>query len=840
MLPSNWKELQPLIDRILDAPAGERDHLIAQLSAGDAAREFELMKMLEECSAESVFLARPAGERFATLFDDTMEAPPPETLGDYRILKEIGCGGMARVYLGDDPKHSRRVAVKVIRSELAASLGRERFLREISIAARLRHPNIVPLYDSGDEKGLLYFVMPYEEGLSLRERLRRDPPLTMDERVSALRDIARALAYAHEQGVVHRDIKPDNVMLSGGAAVVTDFGISKAVSSAQGVDATGTLTQSGSGIGTPAYMAPEQAIGDPTTDHRADIYSFGCLAYELFSGKPPFQGTSSHSVIAAHIGTAAVRMQKAAPDVPPQVADLINRCLEKNPDERPQNAQELLSYLESDRSPQRGYSTRLLTRAVAAIVLVAAVAGVALAVRNRAEPGAFTVAVLPLVSVGRDSLQQELADGLSDEIATELFKVTGIRVVSRRGVANYRGQRELEPASIGKQLGARFLVMGSLREVNGRLVVFSQLIDAKDGSMLWSDRFDRVQSDLGPVRDEIVRAVGDTLHRMLGVQATVATARKPGRTSNPEAYRLYILAQRALDRRGLSVKASAEMFRRATEMDTSYAQAYSGLSLAVALSPYFGPTSAHDVAAEATAAAQRALRLEPTLAQPHIALGLVYQNAYQWDRAATEFRTAIALESRDVEARVQYGRHLLFRDRVNDALAQFLAARAEDPASALVSSWVSYSYYLRGQMDSALVESTRAFQSDSTNTTTLALGSLVRVKAGRPVEARQFIERGQPANETVFYVLAATGDTSAAMARLRKFELTTPRRWRAETNRAYAMLGAHDTAQALNALERATDENEIWPTLHSTRDPIFDPIRNSARFQRLLKRVGLL
>jgi serine/threonine protein kinase/tetratricopeptide (TPR) repeat protein len=846
LLPDDWSELGPLIDTLLDAPPDERPAILLKMSAGDERRHAELARMVAECERETPFLARPAGERFATLFDDDAETPLSGTLGGtYDIEREIGRGGMARVYLAHDRKHGRRVAVKVIRSELAASLGRGRFLREIGIAARLRHPNIVPLYDSGDADGVLFFVMPYEEGPSLRARLMTGEPLTVAERIGTLRDVARALAYAHEQGVVHRDVKPDNVMLSGGAAVVTDFGISKAVAAAQGTTAPGASTQAGAGIGTPAYMAPEQAIGDPNTDHRADIYSFGCLAYELFAGNPPFHGMPAHQIIAAHLGEAPPHVNEVANDIPGDVAALVMQCLAKDPAARPSSARDLLIRLDGSAEtvvrPSRGRSTTVIFAAGVAVLV--AVGGL-IATRDRAPASAATlnersVAVLPLRSLGGDSVQLDLANGLSDEIAIALFHVPGIRVVSRRGAGNYGGQRDFDPQAIGERLGARFLVVGSLREVTGRLVVLIQLIDSKDGGVLWSDRFDREQSELGLVREIIARSVGDTLRRIVGAPAGAASEPVVERVVNPEAYRLYVLAQRALDRRGLSIQASADMFKRATELDTLYANAYSGLSLALALSPFFQPVPVQPVGPEATRAAQRALALDPTLVQPHIALGLVHQHAYDWERAAAEFRTAVDLDGRDVEARVQYGRHLLFRDRPDEALAQFLAARNEDPASALVSSWVSYAYYVRGQLDSAVVESVRAFQNDSTNVTTLALGALVRLKAGRLQESRDFVMRGPPANEVAFYVLAALGDTATAMERVRRLESMPRGRWRTETSRAYVMLGARDTARALTALERATDAHEIWPTLESTRDPIFDPIRASARFQRLLQRVGL-
>ena len=850
MLPPDWDELAPLLDAVLNAPPEQRAAVLLELSGGDQRRHAQLEALVAECALDAPLLARPAGERFPALLDEEVDLPLPEMLGGrYRINAEIGRGGMARVYLAHDEKHARRVAVKVIRPDLAASLGRDRFLREIRIAARLRHPNIVPLYDSGDADGVLYFVMPYEEGPSLQARARTGSPLTTAERISILRDVARALAYAHDQGVVHRDVKPDNVMLSGGAAVVTDFGISKAVSVAQDVTAAGNLTQSGAGIGTPAYMAPEQAVGDPSTDHRADIYSFGCLAYELFAGNPPFHDMPLHKIIAAHVGTTPVPVGEAGRDVPGNVASLIAQCLEKSPDARPQSARELLARLEGGATEPVMRARRRLSRSATAALIAGAViivAGAAYIVSRsqtssvaRAR-GERTVAVLPLLSVGGDSLQQELADGLSDEVATALFRVAGIRVVSRRGVGNYRGQRDVDPEKIGRELGARFLVMGSLRDVNGRLVVLTQLLDASDGAILWSDRFDRVQGDLGKVRDEIAAAVGDTLRRTLGAtERAPAGPEKVGHVPISDAYVLYVIAQRALDRRGQSIQASADLFRRATLIDTLYAKAYSGLSLALALTPYFSATSTTAVAAEVTSSAERALRLDPTLAQPHIALGLVHQHAYEWERAAREFRTAVALDSRDVEARVQYGRHLLFRNRVSEGLEQFTAARHEDPASALVLSWISYGNYLQGQLDSAVAMSALAFQSDSTNLTTLVLGALVRFRANRIREALAFAERLRPADQITLYVLAASGDTATAMERLRKLENTRPRPWMVETTRAYAMLGAGDTAKALTALERATDANETWPMSESTRDPIFDPVRGSPRFQRLLVRVGL-
>ena len=408
-------------------------------------------------------------------------------------------------------------------------------------------------------------------------------------------------------------------------------------------------------------------------------------------------------------------MREAGADVPAGVAALIDRCLEKNPDARPQSAHELLASLEGTlptvvpQADRRRLSNAAILALVSATVMIVGTGAYLASRTHDAAPLARTVAVLPLLGPRGDSLQQELADGLSDEIAASLSKVAGLRVVSRRGAGNYRGQRDVDLIDIGKRLGAAYLLTGSMHESNDSLKVLAQLLDASDRTLIWAEPYHRAHGELDAIRDAIARAVGDTLRRIMGVSGSgVSSTAQLAHPVNPEAYRLYVLAQRALTRRGLSLRSSIDMFSRATELDTLYAQAYAGLSVAVALSPYFEHTPVAQASKEATRAAERALHLDATLAQPHIALGLIHEYAYEWERAGKEFQKAVALDGHDVEARVQYGRLLLFRDRPKEALGQLLAARNEDPASALVSSWVAYSYYVLRQQDSALVESTRA------------------------------------------------------------------------------------------------------------------------------------
>ena len=345
--PESWSELASLVDSLLDAPPGERGALIEELGAGDAARRLMLVSLLAECEQESALLSRSAADIFAALFEDEEVEFPPALAERYQMTSELGQGGMSTVYLARDLRHGRDVAVKVVHPRLTSALGADRFLREIAIVAQLQHPHIVPLYDSGEADGSLYYVMPYEAGLSLRGRLARDGPFAPEDVVLILRDVCDALAHAHARGIVHRDIKPDNVLLSGRHAMVADFGVAKAATDA----ATGIA------LGTPAYMAPEQIEANPTIDQRADIYSVGVLGYELLSGRPPFVG-DREEIVSDHLSKTPTPITVLQPGTPEPLAELVMKCLEKNPDERWQSADEMLRRLDGLTSLRTGQFVR--------------------------------------------------------------------------------------------------------------------------------------------------------------------------------------------------------------------------------------------------------------------------------------------------------------------------------------------------------------------------------------------------------------------------------------------------------------------------------------------------
>ena len=854
LLPPSWRELQSLVDTVLDTPPERRDAVLAEVSAGDPERRAALERLVAECECDAPLLDRPAAERFARLLGEESEIPLPETLGGrYRIDREVGRGGMALVHLARDLKHSRDVAVKVIRPDLAASLGRERFLAEIGIAARLRHPNIVPLYDSGDADGVLYFVMPFEEGPSLRTRLGAGGPLPVPECVSILRDVARALAYAHEHGVVHRDVKPDNVMMSGGAAVVTDFGIAKAVSLAQS-DALGAASPSAqlrlsSAIGTLAYMSPEQGAGDPSTDHRSDIYSFGCLAFELLTGNAPFHDQPTHQVADAHASTVPPLVTALRADVPLAIAELVAHCLAKNPAERPQSAHDVLSALDratttDPRGAPPAHATPPLSRALTwgARAMIAALIGTGAYVATQFFGAAapLTLAVIPFGSTSVDSAMSVLAELLADEVSRALARVPGIQVRSRTGALAYRGQVNMDATQAGAKLKVAYLLTGAPRQERGRWVLSADLTRTADGTSMWGESFPLDPNEQAGTADAMAASLSVALRSLfpksIGSLPPLTANQK---TLNNEAYRLTALGHLKLDQRSQGVAVAADLFRKAIREDSMYASAHSGLSMALAFYPHHQGSAVKEIHDELVRAARRALQLDPTLAKPHIALGMAHGFAYQWDSAASEFQTAIRRDSHDVEARLQYGRHLRNRGQLDEALVQLRAARAEDNTSALVLSHLSYVYYLDHQLDSALVESERALETDSLNRTSLVMGAFIRLAKGLPDEARKLIDRAPETTAFIAYVMAKSGDTAAARRKLREQDAESPQPGLGETRRAYTYLGLGDTSNALSALERAVAAGEIWGVLESYLDPINDPIRQSARFKELLRRVRL-
>jgi serine/threonine-protein kinase len=483
--------------------------------------------------------------------------------GRYAIERELGQGGMATVYLAQDLKHGRRVAVKVLSPEISSSLGPDRFLREIRLAASLQHPHILGVYDSGESDGVLYYVMPFVEGESLRDRLNRETLLPLEEAVQLAKEVADALGYAHGQGVVHRDIKPENVLLSGGHAVVADFGIAKAVSES-GSD---QLTKTGTSIGTPAYMSPEQAVGESNIDGRSDLYSLGCVLYEMLTGRPPFTGPSARAIMAQHSMEIVPSLQIMRQSIPDELEDAVLRALEKVPADRFPTASQFIKALSS---PGTGTTNPRLSRArqsraslamirrrphrkllvwgLAGLVPVLAVAGWLWSSRKggAASNGSElrSIAVLYFQDQSPNHELQHVADGFTDALIHDLSGIKALSVTSRNGVLPYKG-RILAPDSIGRALSVGTLVDGTIVEQAGQLRLSVSLINAATGKEIASRTLERPRQAVFELQDDLANEVSTFLRQRLGQE--VELQQRQAETDKQSAWETYQKGQELLD-----------------------------------------------------------------------------------------------------------------------------------------------------------------------------------------------------------------------------------------------------------------------------------------------------
>jgi serine/threonine-protein kinase len=641
---------------------------------------------------------------------DTLERLRAALAGRYTIVREVGAGGMATVYLAEDTKHHRKVALKVMKPELAATMGSTRFLREIQTAAQLQHPHILPLHDSGEADGFLYFVMPFVEGESLRAKLARGGELPVGEAVRVLRDVVDALSHAHAQGVVHRDVKPDNVLLSGRHALVTDFGVAKAVSEATGRN---TITTVGVALGTPTYMAPEQAAADPSIDARADLYAVGCLAYELLTGQPPFRGESAQRILAAHVTEAPTPVTARRSAVPAALNAVVMRCLEKKPADRWQTADELLAQIEQFLTPSGGITptdtrplsgvrpVRLPSRRTAlvagSVVLALVLAGLwALRGRGGEAQAKPRLVVLPPRNLGPPE-QAYVADGIAEEINNRLVGLSGIEVIGRTSAERYRAT-DKSPRQIGEELGVEYLLalrVGSEGPVTGRrLRVSAELLRGKTEAQLWGKSFvAEAADDYFRVQGEIATEVANEMGVALGAGDRERLAVRP--TSNAEAYDYYLRGSAAVNR-GYGIadfRDAVERFTRAVELDPRFALAWAGLGMAHTELYWFQADRTARRLDLARAAVDRAASLAPDDPHVHLVRGIFRYHAYlDYDGALLEMREAARLDPGRAEVHEWIGYVQRRAGQVSEAIASLERAVELDPQSGRLMGGLAETY----------------------------------------------------------------------------------------------------------------------------------------------------
>jgi serine/threonine-protein kinase len=734
--PDQWQQLESLVDALLDTPPERRAALLAEVTGGDPDRRAELERLVAECERAYPLLDRPAIERFGDLAAAPILRESQVVAGRYRVTRELARGGMASVYLARDLKHDRDVAVKVVRGELAAALGSGRFLREIRIAAHLRHPHIVPLYDSGDADGLLYYVMPYESGQSLRARLRKEGQLPIDDAVAILRDVCDALAHAHEHGVVHRDIKPDNVLLTGRHALVTDFGVAKALTptedAANQSDPQSGITAAGVMLGTPAYMAPEQASADPRIDHRADIYAVGVLGYEMLAGHPPFRGDTTPEMLAAQLSSAPEPLSVHRPDVPPSLGALIMKCLVKRPDDRWQRADDLVHRLEhlddptppaatgEARRPRRTFPRH---RSVAYALSLAAVGAAAWTLWPEPHsPPALSSPAPPALAVlvfqhGPPEDLEPLAVAVTANLIAALGDVPRLNVRSLRAVWPYRDPG-IPLDSVARRLDVPWVVGGHVHRAGSQNVVTVDLTDAATGRRLAGSRAVAAAGNDLELIDDLVTKVAGLLRERIGDHVRVERWRAGTRSSAALASvsRAYgdirdadALLENDLSGARLRLRRADSTLERASRADPSWSEPHVERAwIARTLALAFGPEglvvdSLPVTLGRGVAHAQTALRLQPGDPRALEAHGVLLQEMSMFapkDSASRLRETAERLLTRATDAdstlaralntlsSIHFSRGELDRARVMAAKAHVADAYSEDAKQVLARLFV--------------------------------------------------------------------------------------------------------------------------------------------------------
>ncbi|MGE5728198.1 MAG: protein kinase domain-containing protein [Gemmatimonas sp.] len=589
-------------------------------------------------------------------------------LGDaYTIERELGRGGMATVYLARDAKHQRRVALKVLDPNLAASLGPERFRREITTAAQLQHPHILGVHDSGETAdGQLWFTMPYVEGESLRDRLRHERQMSVQDVVRIIREVAGALDYAHQKGVIHRDIKPENILLTtGGDALLADFGIARALDASATGEGTsrGGLTQTGLSIGTPQYMSPEQAAGERTLDARSDIFSLGAVCYEMLAGEPPFSGPTQQAIVAKILTTDAPSVRALRPDVSPAIDAVLARALQRVPAERWRSAGEMAHALEAEAhathapaatlttAPTTASRRRIPASAFALLLGLAIGGGLLFAWRTKTrEPAAnasdgIRLAVLPFENMG-DTSDAYFADGVTDAVRGKLTGLPGIEVIGLASSGQYRNTSKT-PQQIGQELGVRYLLIGRVHwarapGVASRVQVSPELVETGTAASKWQQPFDAPLTDVFQVQADIASKVAQALQVALSPEAKKSLETNP--TKDLVAYDSYLRGM-ALMRSGNSppiLRRSIGAFKEAIARDSNLALAWSGLGTASTLL-FFNDVRSFALADSADKATARALALQPDLAEARAARSLFYTNVRNdYARALDEAKTGLA------------------------------------------------------------------------------------------------------------------------------------------------------------------------------------------------------
>jgi len=774
-------------------------------------------------------------------------APGALIAGKYRVLEELGRGGMGVVYKAEDIKLQRPVALKFLPHEWVSDPdARERFIQEARAASSLDHPNICNIYEIGEtDDGRMYVAMAYYEGESLREKIRR-APLTTEEAVAIAMQIAQGLIKAHGKGIVHRDLKPANILVTqDGVAKVVDFGLAKLAGQVK-------LTREGTTVGTVAYMSPEQAKGE-AVDQRTDIWSLGVVLYEMLSGGLPFKGDHEQTLIHSILQQEPERLTKFRKDLPQGLENLVFKALSKKPAARYQTMDEILGDLKAIADglrPASGASLFLRGRvlgmkkihaypALAGLMVVAVLA--ALFVFPKRGQTIDSIAVLPLANLSGDPDQEYFADGMTEELITNLAKIGALKVISRTSMMQYKGTKKPLPL-IAKELNVDALIEGSVLREGGQVRITAQLIQASTDHPLWSESYQRDLHSVVALQGEIATVIADRVRA--AVTPTERARLASARPVNPVAYEAYLKGMQSSYRlTPQDIDTALEYFELALKKDPNYAPAYAGVSFVWIDRQQAGYTAPREAGPKAKAAALKALELDSTLGEGHAALAAVnYLYEWNWAGAEAEFKRAIELNPNFPDVRSLFSHYLMIMKRPEEAMAEIHRALQLDPLNELVHIHHAFLLESAGRYDEAIVQWRNMLRTSPQNPVPhcrLSYDLSRKAKYGESLaEMKAYYAGDREMEEALTQEYAQSGYRSAMrraaelLAARGRMSYTLP----ADVAMLYAMAG--EKVQALDWLEKAfeaRDPNMPYLNLY----PEFETLRSDPRFQDLLRRMNL-